>query len=89
MKTTKIEWTDKTWNPVTGCTKISQGCAHCYAEVMSRRLKAMGLEKYTNASRLAAASHHLCLLHERPLSCGRSFLFCGQGDGHHPPHAAT
>ena len=38
-KTTKIEWTDKTWNPVTGCTKISQGCAHCYAEVMSRRLK--------------------------------------------------
>ena len=42
-KITKIEWTDKTWNPVTGCTKISQGCAHCYAEVMSRRLKAMGL----------------------------------------------
>ena len=45
MKTTKIEWTDKTWNPITGCTKYSAGCAHCYAETMSRRLKAMGLEK--------------------------------------------
>lgn len=48
MKTTKIEWTDKTWNPVTGCTKHSTGCQHCYAETMSRRLKAMGLEKYAN-----------------------------------------
>lgn len=47
-KTTKIEWTDKTWNPITGCTKKSAGCAHCYAEVMARRLKAMGLEKYRN-----------------------------------------
>lgn len=48
MRTTKIEWTDKTWNPITGCTKKSAGCAYCYAEVMSRRLKAMGLNKYTN-----------------------------------------
>ena len=48
MKTTKIEWTDKTWNPITGCTKKSAGCAHCYAEIMARRLKAMGLEKYQN-----------------------------------------
>ena len=46
MKTTKIEWTDRTWNPVTGCTKISAGCAHCYAETMARRLKAMGVDKY-------------------------------------------
>ncbi len=46
MKTTKIEWTDKTWNPITGCSKTSPGCAHCYAEVMSVRLKAMGLKKY-------------------------------------------
>lgn len=45
MKTTKIEWTDKTWNPITGCTKHSLGCANCYAEVMSRRLKTMGLIK--------------------------------------------
>ena len=58
-KTTKIEWTDKTWNPVTGCTKISQGCAHCYAEVMSRRLKAMGLEKYANGFQVTL--HDECL----------------------------
>ena len=48
MRTTKIEWTDKTWNPITGCTKISSGCANCYAEVMSRRLQAMRQEKYIN-----------------------------------------
>lgn len=52
MKTTKIEWTDKTWNPITGCTKASAGCANCYAEVMSRRLKAMGLKKYSNGFNL-------------------------------------
>jgi len=48
MKTTKIEWTDKTWNPITGCTKFSDGCQNCYAEVMARRLQAMGQEKYKN-----------------------------------------
>ena len=37
-----IEWTESTWNPLTGCTKVSPGCRHCYAERMSRRLKAMG-----------------------------------------------
>ncbi len=52
MKTTKIEWTDKTWNPITGCTKHSAGCTHCYAEVMSRRLKAMGLAKYASGFEL-------------------------------------
>jgi protein gp37 len=41
-----IEWTEATWNPVTGCTKISPGCAHCYAERMARRLKAMGHPNY-------------------------------------------
>ena len=48
MKTTKIEWTDKTWNPITGCTKCSEGCKNCYAEVMSRRLQAMKQKKYVN-----------------------------------------
>ena len=52
MRTTKIEWTDKTWNPITGCTKHSSGCLHCYAETMSRRLKAMGLKKYENGLNL-------------------------------------
>ena len=45
---TKIEWTDRTWNPVTGCTKLSAGCAHCYAETMAYRLHAMGVAKYSN-----------------------------------------
>ena len=48
MRTTKIEWTERTWNPVTGCTKQSAGCMHCYAEVMARRLRAMGNPKYIN-----------------------------------------
>lgn len=48
MSTTKIEWTDRTWNPVTGCTKLSAGCANCYAETMAHRLKAMGVNKYSN-----------------------------------------
>ncbi|MBS1914265.1 MAG: phage Gp37/Gp68 family protein [Bacteroidetes bacterium] len=43
-----IEWTEATWNPVTGCTKLSQGCKHCYAERMARRLKAMGSDRYRN-----------------------------------------
>lgn len=48
----KIEWTEQTWNPVTGCTKISDGCKNCYAEKMAFRLKAMGLEKYANGFKL-------------------------------------
>ena len=46
MAQSSIEWTEMTWNPTTGCTKISAGCKFCYAEVMSNRLKAMGVEKY-------------------------------------------
>lgn len=46
MAQSNIEWTELTWNPVTGCTKISPGCKFCYAEVMSKRLKAMGVDKY-------------------------------------------
>ena len=53
MKTTKIEWTDKTWNPITGCSKISAGCVNCYAEVMARRLQAMGQDKYLGGFKLA------------------------------------
>ena len=47
MSRSKIEWTEMTWNPVTGCTKVSTGCRNCYAEIMSRRLQAMGLAKYS------------------------------------------
>ena len=48
MKPSRIEWTESTWNPVTGCTKISAGCAHCYAERMAKRLHAMGQPNYRN-----------------------------------------
>lgn len=43
-----IEWTEATWNPVTGCTKVSEGCRHCYAERMAKRLTAMGNPRYKN-----------------------------------------
>ena len=43
-----IEWTEATWNPVTGCTKVSPGCKHCYAELLALRLRAMGQRKYAN-----------------------------------------
>jgi len=52
MARTKIEWTESTWNPLTGCTKLSAGCKNCYAEVMARRLQAMGQQKYKNGFRL-------------------------------------
>ena len=54
---TKIEWTDSSWNPVTGCTKISPGCENCYAERMARRLKAMGQPNYANGFTLTTHEH--------------------------------
>jgi protein gp37 len=47
-----IEWTDSTWNPLTGCSKVSPGCKNCYAERMARRLRAMGQPRYANGFRL-------------------------------------
>ena len=47
-----IEWTESTWNPVTGCTKISAGCQNCYAERMAKRLQAMGQQRYKNGFKL-------------------------------------
>jgi protein gp37 len=47
-----IEWTEATWNPTTGCTKVSPGCTHCYAERMAIRLRAMGQERYANGFKL-------------------------------------
>lgn len=48
MARAKIEWTHATWNPVTGCSKVSPGCDHCYADRMAKRLQAMGVHKYRN-----------------------------------------
>ena len=61
---TPIEWTDSTWNPITGCTKISPGCHHCYAERMANRLKGMGQPNYANGFQLTLQEHML----ERPLN---------------------
>jgi protein gp37 len=54
-----IEWTESTWNPVTGCTKISAGCRHCYAERMAKRLQAMGQPNYARGFKVAVHEHAL------------------------------
>lgn len=55
----RIEWTEETWNPVTGCTKVSPGCKHCYAETMARRLEAMGARGYENGFELTLLPERL------------------------------
>lgn len=59
MSQSKIEWTESTWNPVTGCKKISPGCKYCYAEKMSKRLKAMGQRNYKKGFKLTLQPHML------------------------------
>lgn len=54
-----IEWTESTWNPTTGCTKVSAGCANCYAERMAKRLQAMGQPNYRNGFCLTVHEHVL------------------------------
>jgi protein gp37 len=67
MAKSTIEWTESTWNPITGCTKISPGCKHCYAEALAVRLKAMGQRNYRNGFDLTLQPHMLNL----PLSWKR------------------
>lgn len=62
-----IEWTESTWNPVTGCTKISDGCKNCYAEKLAKRLQAMGQANYKHGFSLTLQPHML----ELPLSWKR------------------
>jgi len=59
MSKTSIEWTEMTWNPVTGCTKISAGCNNCYAERMAKRLHLMGQANYRNEFRVTMHEHML------------------------------
>jgi len=59
MALSKIEWTESTWNPVTGCTKISEGCKNCYAERMAKRLQAMGQPNYKNGFKVTLHEHVL------------------------------
>lgn len=63
MAQSKIEWTESTWNPLTGCNKISPGCKHCYAERMAKRLQAMGQPNYINGFKLTMHPQAL----EKPL----------------------
>lgn len=56
---TSIEWTESTWNPITGCTKVSPGCKHCYAERLALRLQAMGASNYTNGFDVTLQRHAL------------------------------
>ena len=63
MTKTKIEWTQSSWNPITGCSKISDGCLNCYAEKMALRLKAMGTKGYENGFEVTLQYHQL----KRPL----------------------
>ncbi len=77
-----IEWTDSTWNPVTGCSKISPGCYNCYAERFAKRLKLMGQESYRNGFNLTLHPHLL----ETPLKIKKpSIIFVNSmSDLFHP-----
>lgn len=81
MKTTKIEWTDKTWNPITGCTKKSTGCIHCYAEIMAKRLMAMGQPKYSNG--FAVTLHEQCLKDPLGWKKPHNIFVCSMSDLFH------
>lgn len=59
MAQSSIEWTEQTWNPVTGCTKVSPGCKFCYAEKFAARLQSMGVENYRNGFKLTLHPHML------------------------------
>jgi protein gp37 len=67
----RIEWTEQTWNPTTGCTKVSDGCRHCYAEVMARRLHAIGVPGYENNFKLTLQQNRL----SQPLSRRQPTLY--------------
>lgn len=71
MKTTKIEWTEKVWNPSIGCDKVSAGCKFCYAETFARRLKAMGVEDYKDGFAFKILPHRL----EEPLKIKKPTKF--------------
>ena len=63
MAASKIEWTEETWNPITGCSKCSAGCQHCYAEIFAKRLQAMGNERYKDSFKVTVHRD----LFEKPL----------------------
>jgi len=81
MARSKIEWTESSWNPVTGCTKISEGCRHCYAERLAKRLRSMGRANYENGFQLTLHENAL----EIPLRWTRAQMVfaCSMSDLFH------
>ena len=77
----KIEWTDKSWNPITGCTKFSNGCLHCYAESMAKRLLAMGIKKYNNG--FSITLHSDCLNEPLKWKKRHNIFVCSMSDIFH------
>ena len=81
MNKTKIQWTEHTWNPVTGCTKYSAGCANCYAETMAHRLQAMGSKRYANG--FALTLHPEALNEPKKVKEPSMFFVCSMADLFH------
>lgn len=86
---TKIEWTDASWNPVVGCSHVSAGCAHCYAEPMAARCERMGLKQYaglTRARRWTGKTRFVDSVIDQPLRWRkpRRIFVCSMGDLFHP-----
>lgn len=81
MSKTSIPWTERTWNPVTGCTKYSAGCAHCYAEVMAKRLQGMGQKRYANG--FIPTIHPEALNEPKKIKVPSMFFVCSMADLFH------
>lgn len=81
MSKTNIAWTERTWNPVTGCTKISEGCRHCYAETMAKRLQGMEQKRYANGFQLTL--HPEALNEPKKIKEPSMFFVCSMGDLFH------
>lgn len=81
MSKTKIQWTERTWNPVTGCSKISEGCRHCYAETMAKRLQGMGQQRYANAFSLTI--HPDAIDEPKQVKKPSMFFVCSMADLFH------
>ena len=87
MNKTKSAWTERTWNPVTGCTKYSAGCAHCYAEVMAKRLQGMGQKRYANGFELTL--HPEALNEPKKVKEPSMFFVCSMADLFHKDVSGT
>jgi protein gp37 len=81
MSNTKIEWTDKSWNPITGCTPYSEGCNNCYALKMCKRLKGMNIDKYIEGTKIKC--HPECLNEPYKWKVPSKIFICSMSDVFH------